>query len=124
MEPTKIRNAKTQLDVSESVIDGSKFLKVMLKDCLFRDVMMAGTRYDPKAKMRPLKFEDCNLEGSLIKDSNLASSAIKDCNLSGSVIENCNLTGADLKNCNITGLKIDGVDVSALLDEYRKGGGR
>jgi uncharacterized protein YjbI with pentapeptide repeats len=142
MEPTKIRNARTQLDVSESVIDGSKFLKVMLKDCLFQDVMMAGTQvkdanlsdleidgaqlggayihnigmppkghplYDPKAKMRPLKFEDCNLEGSLIKN----------CNLMSSVIENCNLSGVELKNCNITGLKVGGIDVSVLLGEYR-----
>ncbi|HXO77689.1 MAG TPA: pentapeptide repeat-containing protein, partial [Puia sp.] len=56
--------------------------------------------YDAQAKMRPLKFEDCNLEGS--------------------VIDNCNLSGVELKNCNIKGLKIDGMDVSALLDEYRK----
>ena len=120
---------QTQLDVSESVIDGSKFLKVMLKDCLFQDVMITGAQvkdanlrtwrsrglkwdafigmppkghpfYDPKAEMRPLKFEDCNLEGC--------------------VIENCNLTGVELKDCNIKGLKIDGIDISQLLDEYRK----
>jgi len=133
MESTKIRNAHTQLDVSEAMIDGSKFVRVMLKDCLFQDVMMAGTRimdanlsdleiegaqlggayihnigmppkghpmYDPQAKMRPLKFEDCNLEGS--------------------VLENCNLSGVELKDCNIQGLKIDGVDISVLLNEHRK----
>ncbi|HTI93126.1 MAG TPA: pentapeptide repeat-containing protein [Puia sp.] len=133
MEPTKIHNAQTRLDVSESVIDGSKFLKVMLKDCLFQDVMMAGARvkdanlsdleidgaqlggayihnigmppkghplHDPQAKMRPLKFEDCNLEGSRIQD--------------------CNLSAVELINCNIKGLKIDGIDVSAALAEYRR----
>jgi len=133
MVPTKIQNAHTQFDVNESVINGSKFLKVMLKDCLFQDVMMAGSRikdanlsdleidgaqlggayihnvgmppkghplYDAQAKMRPLKFEDCNLMNT--------------------VIENCNLSGVELNNCNIKGLKIDGVDISALLEEYRK----
>jgi uncharacterized protein YjbI with pentapeptide repeats len=153
MQPTKIHNAQTQLDVSESVIDGSKFLRVMLKDCLFEDVMMAGARikdanltdleiygaqlggayihnigmppkghpfYDPNAKMRPLKFEDCNLEGSTIEDCNLAGSTIEDCNLSSGVINNCDLSGVELTNCNIKGLKLDGVDLSVLMDEYRK----
>ena len=128
METTKIRDVHTQLDVSEAVVDGSRFVKAMLKDCLFQDVMMTGARitdanlsdleiegaqlggayihnigmppeghpmYDPQAKMRPLKFEDCNLEGS--------------------VLENCNLSGVELKDCNIRGLKIDGVDISVLL---------
>src|SRR5882757_8563020 len=116
MEPTKIQNAQTQLDVSESVIDGSKFIKVMLKDCLFQDVMMTGARikdanlsdleidgaqlggafihniglppeghplHDPQKKMRPLKFEDCNFEGSVIEDCKLESIVIENCDLSG-----------------------------------------
>jgi uncharacterized protein YjbI with pentapeptide repeats len=133
MEPTKIRKARTQLDVSEAVVDGSRFVKAMLKDCLFQDVMMAGTRitdanlsdleiegaqlggayihnigmppeghplYDPQAKMRPLKMEDCYLVNS--------------------VVVNCDLSGVEIRDCNIKGLTIDGVDVSRLLEEYRK----
>lgn len=133
MEPIKVKNAHVQLQVNEAVIDGSTFIKAMLKNCLFQDVMMAGVRitdanlsdleiegaqlggayihnigmppkghpmYDPEARMRPLKFEDCNLENS--------------------VITNCNLSGVELKDCNITGLTIDGIDVGTLLKEYRK----
>jgi uncharacterized protein YjbI with pentapeptide repeats len=54
--------------------------------------------YDPEAKMRPLRLEDCNLENS--------------------TIENCNLSGVRLKNCNISGLTIDGVDIGLLLEKY------
>ena len=80
--------------------------------------------YDPQKKMRPLKFEDCNLTGIMIEDCKLESGVISNCNLAGSLIDDCNLSGVELKNCNIKGLKIDGVDVGVLLDEYRKSGGR
>jgi uncharacterized protein YjbI with pentapeptide repeats len=133
MQPIKVQNAHTQLDVSSTCAEGSRFFQVMLERSLFEDVTLAGTKimnanlsdleiegaqlggayihnigmppeghpmYDPKAKMRPLKFEDCNLENS--------------------VIINCNLSGVELKDCNITGLTIDGIDVGMLLKEYRK----
>lgn len=39
--------------------------------------------YDPAAKQRPLKFENCDLNGSTISDCNLSNVSISDCNLSG-----------------------------------------
>lgn len=131
MEPIKVQNVRTQLDVSATCAEGSKFYQVMLERCLFEDVTMAGTKimnanlsdleiegaqlggayihnvgmppkghpmYDPQAKMRPLKLEDCNLEGSEILD--------------------CNLTGVEIRNCTIKGLKINGVDIEQLLKEH------
>ena len=56
--------------------------------------------YDPQAKMRPLKMEDCNLEGS--------------------VIVNCNLSNVEISDCNIKGLKINGVDIEQLLTEHER----
>ena len=133
MEPIKVKNTQAKIEVNEACIDGSTFINVMLKDCLFNDVMMAGTKivnanlseleiegaqlggayihnigmppeghplYDPRAKMRPLKMEDCYLVNS--------------------VIVNCDLSGVEIKDCNIKGLTIDGVDVSRLLEEHRK----
>lgn len=133
MEPIKVKNTQAKIEVNEACIDGSTFINVMLKDCLFNDVMMAGTKiinanlseleiegaqlggayihnigmppeghplYDPQAKMRPLKMEDCYLVNS--------------------VITNCDLSGVEIKDCNIRGLTIDGVDVSRLLEEHRK----
>jgi uncharacterized protein YjbI with pentapeptide repeats len=43
--------------------------------------------YDPNAEQRPLKFEDCDLQGSTITDCNLSEVAISDCNLSGMTID-------------------------------------
>lgn len=67
--------------------------------------------YDPNAKMRPVKLEDCFLEGS----------EIFDCNLKGAKISDCDLQGVQINDCNIAGLTIDGVDVSKLLAAYRAG---
>lgn len=42
--------------------------------------------YDPNAKQRPLKFENCDLNGSTISDCNLSNVAISDCNIEGMTI--------------------------------------
>src|ERR1700744_3588013 len=39
--------------------------------------------YDPDVKQRPLKFENCDLNGGIITDCNLSNMDITDCNLSG-----------------------------------------
>jgi uncharacterized protein YjbI with pentapeptide repeats len=54
--------------------------------------------FDPEARQRPLKFENCDLNNSTITD----------CDLSGVVIE----------DCNIIGMKINGVLVEDLLKQY------
>jgi uncharacterized protein YjbI with pentapeptide repeats len=54
--------------------------------------------YQPDAKQRPLKFDDCNLEGS--------------------TITNCNLTGVTITNCNLDGMTINGVLVEDLLKAF------
>jgi uncharacterized protein YjbI with pentapeptide repeats len=56
--------------------------------------------YDPNAKQRPLKFEDCDLNGS--------------------EIINCDLSDVTLRNCNTTGMTINGVLVDDLLQAYNK----
>ena len=56
--------------------------------------------YDPKARQRPLKFKDCNFEGSTITD--------------------CNLTNVALTDCDTTGMTINGIAVDDLLKAYQK----
>lgn len=51
--------------------------------------------YDPAAKQRPLKFENCDLNGS--------------------TISNCDLSNVNISDCNLTGMKINGVLVEELL---------
>jgi uncharacterized protein YjbI with pentapeptide repeats len=51
--------------------------------------------YVEGARMRPVKFDDCDLSNSTFHD--------------------CNLSGVELKNCNITGMTINGIPVERLL---------
>ncbi len=57
--------------------------------------------YDPAAKQRPMRFEDCNLAGS--------------------TITNCNLGGVVIDDCNLAGMTINGILVEDLLKVYRQG---
>jgi len=93
---------------------GTKIMNANLSDLEIEGAQLGGAyihnigmppkghpMYDPQAKMRPLKMEDCNLEGS--------------------VIVNCNLSNVEISDCNIQGLKINGVDIEQLLNEHGQG---
>lgn len=51
--------------------------------------------YDPAAKQRPLKFENCDLNGS--------------------TISNCDLSNVNIRDCNLAGMRINGILVEELL---------
>jgi uncharacterized protein YjbI with pentapeptide repeats len=55
--------------------------------------------YNSSAKQRPLKFENCFLEGS--------------------TITNCNLAQVSISDCNLTGMAINGILVTDLLEAYK-----
>jgi len=56
--------------------------------------------YNPDAKQRPLRFEDCNLEGS--------------------TITNCDLSNVIIDDCNLAGMTINGILVEDLLKLYNE----
>ena len=56
--------------------------------------------YDPDARQRPLRFEDCDLHES--------------------AFINCDLNGVELTDCNIKGLKINGIAIDDLISKYLK----
>ncbi|MDF2434147.1 MAG: hypothetical protein JWP44_3778 [Mucilaginibacter sp.] len=56
--------------------------------------------YNPNAKQRPLKFEDCEL--------------------SDSTFINCNLSNVSISDCNLNGMKINGILVEDLLRSYKQ----
>jgi|ERR1700754_1060476 len=56
--------------------------------------------YDAAAKQRPLRFENCDLQGS--------------------TISNCNLSNIAINDCNVTGLTINGIPVEELLKVYEQ----
>ena len=55
--------------------------------------------YDPAARQRPLRFENCELSYSTIHD--------------------CNLEGVAITGCNTTGMTINGILVDDLLKKYQ-----
>ncbi|MEN0052856.1 MAG: hypothetical protein AAGC65_04270 [Mucilaginibacter sp.] len=56
--------------------------------------------HDPAAKQRPLKFENCDLQGSKIMD--------------------CDLRGLQIDDCNISGMTINGILIEDALKFYEQ----
>ncbi len=54
--------------------------------------------YDPNAKQAPLRFENCDFEGSAITD--------------------CNLAYISITNCNLKGMTINGISIELLLENF------
>jgi uncharacterized protein YjbI with pentapeptide repeats len=55
--------------------------------------------YNPDARQRPLKFENCDLNHS--------------------TVTNCNLSGVIIDDCNLSGMMINGILVEDLLRQYK-----
>jgi uncharacterized protein YjbI with pentapeptide repeats len=55
--------------------------------------------YDPDARQAPLRFENCDFEGSTITD--------------------CNMTNVALKDCIIKGMTINGIAIDALIENFK-----
>ena len=89
----KIRDANlSDLEIFEAQLGGAYFHSIGLPP-------EGHPHYDANAKQRPLKFEDCMLEGS--------------------TFANCNLSDVSITNCELKGMTIDGIPVTELLDAYR-----
>jgi len=99
-----INNARIQ-DVSAT---GVKVVDANLSDLEIEGAQLGGAyihnigmppkghpAYDPTAKQRPLRFENCDLNGS--------------------TITNCDLSNVNITDCDLTGMKINGILVENLL---------
>ena|SRR5579863_3229642 len=123
MEKIEIREDYKVIEARKAMLNGSSFhdvamMDVKIEDANLSDLEIEGAQlggayihnigmppkghpmYDPDAKQRPLRFENCDLNNS--------------------TITNCNLSGVSISNCNLTGMKIDGIPVEDLLRNYRK----
>lgn len=56
--------------------------------------------YDPDAKQRPLRFENCDLNHSSIT--------------------NCDMSGVEISQCEIVGMKINGILITDLLQAFNR----
>jgi len=131
-EALEIKAARKPLNVSESCIDNSKFVNVMLDGSLFNDVSFANIKII-NANMSDLEIDGAQLGGAYIHNIGMPPEGhpyykpgvkqrplkFEDCELSGSIIINCNLTGMEISNCNLTGMKINGIAVEDLLKNYK-----
>ena len=97
MKDVSATNVKvTNADLSYLEIDGAQ-----LGGAYIHNIGMppeGHPAYDPDARQRPLKFENCDLNGS--------------------TITNCNLSGVAISSCDTAGMKINGVLVDELLKAY------
>ncbi|HWB24701.1 MAG TPA: pentapeptide repeat-containing protein [Chitinophagaceae bacterium] len=93
-------------------MDGVKITNANLSDLEIEGAQLGGAyihnigmppqghpMYQPGAKMRPVKIENCMLDGSVIND--------------------CSLAGVQITNCNITGMTINSILVEDLLKQYQ-----
>ena len=102
-----------RLQMTDVAITNAKIIDANLSDLEIRYAQLGGAyihdiglppkghpAYDPDAKQRALKFENCDLNNS--------------------TINNCDLSGIAIIDCNTDGMKIDGVLLSDLLAAYHK----
>jgi uncharacterized protein YjbI with pentapeptide repeats len=105
----QITEDKKIIRVKRAMIDGSYFEDVSATGVKMKDANLSGLEiegaqlggayihnigmppeghpaYDPAARQRPLKFENCDLNGSTLTNCNLSNLSIADCNLSGMTI--------------------------------------
>lgn len=114
MEEVKFLNARVnKLLFNDVGLPGAKIINANLSDLEIEGAQLGGAYihnigmppkghpfYDPAAKQRPLKFEDCYLAGS--------------------EIINCNLQDVQLRDCDTQGMTINGIPVQELLAAYEK----
>lgn len=131
-ESLEIKAARKALNVSESCIDNSTFVNVMLDRTLFDDVSFANIKIT-NADMSDLEIDGAQLGGAYIHNVGMPPKGhphykpdvkqrplkFEDCELSGSTITNCNLAGVEITDCNLSGMKINGIAVEELLKKYK-----
>ena len=86
---TKIKNANlSDLEIKGAQLGGAHFQHIGLPS-------QGHAHHDANAKQRPLRFEECDLNNS--------------------VIIGCDLSGVEIKDCHLEGMKINGIEVTELL---------
>jgi uncharacterized protein YjbI with pentapeptide repeats len=122
-ELIQITETKKVLEVKRAMIDGSSFQDISAKnikitDANLSDLVIEGAQiggayihnigmppeghpmYNPDARQRPIRFENCDLRGS--------------------TISNCNLENLVIDDCNVNGVKINGILLADMLKSHQK----
>lgn len=109
MDDVAVINAKiTNANLSNLEIENAQ-----IGGAYFHDIGMPpeGTPYyNPEAIQNPVRFDNCDLHGTVITD----------CNLKDSNISDCNLSNVSISDCNLKGMQINGIAVEDLLSAYHR----
>lgn len=93
----------TSLKIEDANLSDLEIKYAQLGGAYIHDIGMppeGHPAYDPAAKQRPLKFENCDLQGSTITD--------------------CNLSDVNITDCDLNGMKINGINVAELIRVYQQ----
>lgn len=89
---TKIKNANlSDIEIKGAQLGGAYFKHIGLPT-------NEHPNHHPNEKQRPMRFENCDLNNSLIFE--------------------CDLSGVEIKGCNLEGMKINGIEVTELIKFY------
>ena len=122
-----------KLQVSESVLSGSRFQNVRMDGLVMENVDLHGARIHD-ANLSDLEIGDAQLGGALFRHIGLPPPGtpnhvpgakqrplrFEECDLSGSVIKSSDLTGVAISGCKLKGMTIDGIPVEEMLRLYRE----
>lgn len=128
MKDLKITNAQYKLEVKSSMLDGSTFDTVSLKNLRLDDVTMTGSRIS-NANLTSMEINGARMSGSIFRNIGTPPKGhpayspenrhdpvlFENCSFSGSTFTTCNMEGVELVNCNIQGMKINGISIEELL---------
>jgi len=114
IDGAEFRDVKlSKASFTDVAMDGVKITDANLSDLEIENAQLGGAyihnigmppkghpMYNPNVKMRPVKFEDCFLEGA--------------------IITNCNLANVQVTDCNLEGMTINGILVEELLKKWNQ----
>jgi uncharacterized protein YjbI with pentapeptide repeats len=103
----KLHAATHCLDVTHSVLSGSKFDDVNFSGATFNNVNLAGAT-----------LNNINMSGWTVEDANMSGMRIHNANLAGVRIDHVNLAGSIIVSEMIDGMTINGVLVTDLFIAY------
>lgn len=97
----------SKADFNDVNLSIAKFHNINLSYVKISAAQMGGAKFKhiglprgSKGKQRPLKFEECDLNGT--------------------VISKCDLSNVKIRHCNVEGMTIDGILVTDLMASYKQ----
>ncbi|SDE32750.1 Uncharacterized protein YjbI, contains pentapeptide repeats [Mucilaginibacter pineti] len=113
MNNASFNNVSIQdLKIHDADLTGLEISNARLGGAYFHNIGMppkGHPAYKEGAQQRPLRFEDCNLQGTTITNCNLSNVAITNVNIQDLKIHDADLTGLEISNARLGGAYIHNI---------------